>query len=92
MKKQTLLGLVIVGCLALLSSAVFGATLEITGKVLAITNTVMTVESGKDVWDITLGPNTKVTGESKVGSTVMVKCNDTDAQKKEIQATKPTGG
>ena len=90
MKKQMMLGLVIAACLALLNSDAFGQTVSITGNVLEVTTSMITVQSGKDVWQITLGPTTKVKGEAKVGSTVSVTCNETDAQKKEITA--PSGG
>lgn len=83
MKKQMLLGLVVVGCLALLSSGAFGQTTTITGKVLAVTSSMITVESGKDVWEITRGPTTVIKGDAKVGARVTVTCNESDAQKKE---------
>jgi hypothetical protein len=86
MKKQLMLGLVLAVFLAFLNPPAFGGTMSLTGKVQAIKGSMITLEVGKDVWDVTLGPTTTVKGEAKVGSTVTVTCNDTDAQKKEIDA------
>lgn len=82
MRTQALLGLVIAGSLAL-SGAAFGQTVTMTGKVLAITSSVITVQTGSDVWEITRHSTTKVTGDLKVGATVTISCNAPDAQKKE---------
>jgi hypothetical protein len=90
MKKQLMLGLVLAVSLAFLTPPAFGATTSLTGTVQAITGSTITLEVGKEVWNITLGPTTTVKGEAKVGSVVTVTCNETDAQKKEIDA--PTGG
>ena len=82
MRTQALLGLVIAGSLAL-SGAAFGQTVTMTGKVLAITSSVITVQTGSDVWEITRHSTTKVTGDLKVGATVTISYNAPDAQKKE---------
>jgi hypothetical protein len=54
-----------------------------TGKIIAVTSDKITVQSGKEVWDISLTATTKVSGDQKVGSTVTVTYNAPDAQKKE---------
>jgi hypothetical protein len=87
MKLQALLGLVIAGSLAL-SGTAFGQTVKMTGKVLAITSSVITVQTATDVWEITRRSTTKVTGDLKVGATVTISCNGPDAQKKEGPAVK----
>jgi hypothetical protein len=54
-----------------------------TGQIIALTSDKITVQKGKEVWDINLSASTKVTGDKKVGSTVTVTYNAPDAQKKE---------
>ena len=44
---------------------------------------MITVQNGKEVWDIKLTASTTVSGDKKVGSTVTVTYNAPDAQKKE---------
>ena len=62
MKKQMMLDLLLAACFALLSSDAFGQTVSIAGKVLEVTSSMLTVQSGKDMWQVTLGPTTKVSG------------------------------
>jgi hypothetical protein len=83
-ENQLLLSLIVAMSLVL-SSAGLGQTTEMTGKVLAVTSSVITVQKGTEVWDIKRGRNTSttVTGDLKVGSTVTIKYNAPDAQKKE---------
>jgi hypothetical protein len=82
MRTQALLGLVIAGSLAL-SGAAVGQTITMTGKVLSVTSSTITMQSGSDVWQIARNSTTKVTGDLKVGATVTSNCNAPDAQKKE---------
>lgn len=82
MKLKVWMSLVAAGGIAL-SSAVFGQTMDMTGKVLTVTNNAITVQTATGVWEVTRSSNTKVTGELKVGSTVTIHCAETDAQKKE---------
>jgi type 1 fimbria pilin len=65
------------------SSTAFAQTAHMTGKVIAVTSHKITVQSGKEVWEINLTASTKVSGDKKVGSTVTVTYNAPDAQKKE---------
>lgn len=46
---------------------------QVTGPVLAITDTSITVQKGKDPWEVSRDANTKVTGDLKVGSKVTIK-------------------
>ncbi len=85
-----MVGLVFVAMLGFLNGLAFGETTSLSGKVQAITDSMITLEVGKDVWEIQRGSTTTVKGEAKVGATVTVTCNETDAQKKEISA--PSGG
>ena len=69
------------------SGVLFGQTTETTGKVLAVSSTTITIQSGTDVWDIKRSDTTTVTGSLKVGSTVTVKYNTPDGQKREGPGT-----
>jgi hypothetical protein len=90
MKIKLLLLLLIAAFVS--STALFGQTSTMTGKVLAVSSSVITVQKDADVWDIKRTSNTSVTGALKVGSTVTVKYDAPDAQKKEGPAltTEPT--
>jgi hypothetical protein len=75
----------------LLSSVVFGQTLQITGTVTAVTTSQITLQSGTDTWTINRTAGTSVlNGTLTAGSTVTVRCISPDAQKKELPANQPT--
>jgi len=76
MKKH--LHLLLVGLV--LSLAVNGSALaaddhtyQVTGPVLAVTDTTITVQKGKDPWTVSRDANTKITGDLKVGAKVTIK-------------------
>lgn len=62
--------------LALLLFASFSyaatTTYQVTGPVLAVTNDSITVQKGKEKWEIARDKDTKITGDLKVGSKVTV--------------------
>ena len=63
------------GAVLLVSSAVRGAdakSYQVTGPVLEVTPTVITVQKGNDKWEIQRNSNTKVTGELKPGAKVTI--------------------
>ena len=67
--------LIVVLALLLVASFAFAAgvkTYQVTGPVLEMTNTTITVQKGKDKWEIARDGNTKVTGDLKVGSKVTI--------------------
>ena len=64
-----LLGLIVVAGLAYAASA---KSYQVTGPVLALTDETIVVQKGNDKWEITRDPNTKVTGDLKVGAKVTV--------------------
>jgi len=70
--KKTLL----FACAVLLvaSFAVAGPpnTYQVTGPVLELKDDVISVQKGKDKWEIARGKDTKVTGDLKVGSKVTI--------------------
>jgi hypothetical protein len=74
MKIKTALNLLAVATFAC-SSVILAAgakTYQVTGTVLESTPTMVTVQKGTDRWEIDIDPQTKVTGELKVGSTVTI--------------------
>jgi len=58
-----------------LSSMAFAAsptTYQVTGPVLEVKDNLITVQKGKEKWQIAKDPSTKVTGELKAGSKVTI--------------------
>ncbi len=47
-------------------------TYQVTGPVLEVSDDLIVVQKGKDKWEVGRGPDTKVTGDLKVGSKVMI--------------------
>jgi hypothetical protein len=74
-----------------LSSAVFAADAksdyQVTGPVLDVTDSVITVQKGKEKWEITRNSSTKTTGEVKKGDKVTVQYGMT-ATSIEVKADK----
>ncbi len=60
--------------LALLAAVAIAAvnTYQVTGPVLAVTNDSITVQKGKDKWELARDANTKIKGDLKVGSKVTI--------------------
>lgn len=60
--------------LALAAAPAFAAdkTYQVTGPVVAVNDTTITVEKGKEKWEIARTKDTKVTGDLKVGAKVTV--------------------
>ncbi|MHA3770955.1 hypothetical protein ACXR0O_05390 [Verrucomicrobiota bacterium sgz303538] len=54
------------------ASAAAPTDYQVTGPVLELTDTVITVQKGKERWQIARDPSTKVTGDLKVGAKVTV--------------------
>jgi hypothetical protein len=48
-------------------------TYQVTGPVLAVSDTSITVQKGKDPWTVSRDAGTKVTGTLAVGSKVTIK-------------------
>jgi hypothetical protein len=58
-----------------LSSMAFAAgptTYQVTGPVLEVKDNLITVQKGKEKWQIAKDPSTKVTGDLKAGSKVTI--------------------
>ncbi len=58
----------------LATTAAFAAdkTYQVTGPVLEVTDSKLVVQKGKEKWEIARTPDTKVTGDLKVGAKVTV--------------------
>ena len=70
MCAATLCGMVLMGTLATASAEV--KTYQVTGPVLEITPTSITVQKGTEKWEIARDKDTKMTGELKVGAKVTI--------------------
>jgi len=67
--------LMTIGAVLISSSLVFAAgpkTYQVTGPVLEVKNDTVTVQKGKEKWEIAKDASTKVTGDLKVGSKVTI--------------------
>lgn len=66
--------LFIASVLVLSSVSAFAApkTYQVTGPVLEVTDSTVTVQKGKEKWEIIRDAGSKVTGDLKVGSKVTV--------------------
>ena len=72
--KQHWLGLVCAAALLAASSlnAADTKTYQVTGPVLEVTPTTITVQKGNDKWEIARDGKTKITGDIKVGAKVTI--------------------
>lgn len=63
---------------------------QVTGPVLAVTADTITVQKGKDKWEIGRGADTKVVGDVKVGDkvTIMYKMTATSIEAKPAGSAK----
>lgn len=67
--------LLVIGVVLLMSSLALAAgpkTYQVTGPVLEMTGDMITVQKGKEKWEIAKDAATKVTGDLKVGSKVTI--------------------
>jgi len=77
-----------------LAGALYAAqakTYQVTGPVTALTNDVITVQKGKDLWEIGRDSSTKVGGELKVGERVTVQYR-LSATEMEVKPGAPKSG
>jgi hypothetical protein len=70
--KGLLIAVVAVLFVVSLAFAGMMRTYQVTGPVLELTNDKITVQKGKDKWEIGRDANTKITGDLKVGSKVTI--------------------
>lgn len=64
-------GALLLGTL-LLRAAETAKTYQVTGPVLEVTPTMITVQKGNDKWELLRDKNTKVSGDLKVGAKVTI--------------------
>ena len=78
--------------LALAAAPAFAAekTYQVTGPVLDVNDTTITVEKGKEKWELARTKDTKVTGDLKVGAKVTIQytMTATSVEVKEAKAAK----
>ncbi len=88
--KKALVFLCAVLFVASLAFAAGPKTYQVTGPVLELKNDLIVVQKGKDRWEIGRGPETKVTGDLKVGAKVTIEYRMTAAtvEVKETKAKK----
>jgi hypothetical protein len=79
-----------------LSSAIFAADAksdyQVTGPVLDVTDSVITVQKGKEKWEIARNASTKTTGDVKKGDKVTVMYGMTASSIEVKAATKEKAG
>jgi hypothetical protein len=92
--KQILAVIAIMGIFSSVAFAGAVKTYQVTGPVLEVSNDMVAVQKGTDRWEIALGPDTKVTGELKVGSKVTIeyRMTATKVDVKEQAKAKDTKG
>ncbi|HEX2657248.1 MAG TPA: hypothetical protein VHU40_03205 [Polyangia bacterium] len=95
MKKATLfaLSLATLGLLSPLTSFAADKTYQVTGPVLEASDTSITVQKGKEKWQIERNKDTKVTGDVKVGAKVTIeyKMTATTVEAKDAKGGKADG-
>ena len=67
--------LIVISAIVLCSSLVFAAgpkTYQVTGPILEVKDDSITVQKGKEKWEVAKDASTKVTGDLKVGSKVTI--------------------
>ena len=84
--------LIAAASLALTGVAFAGAkTYQVTGPVLEVNDSMITVQKGKDRWELDRDSNTKVNGDVKVGDKVTINYTMT-AKDVEVKAAKAEKG
>ncbi|MEO7723351.1 MAG: hypothetical protein ABIU29_01480 [Chthoniobacterales bacterium] len=73
MKNNALVSMIAAGSLLFGGVALAGPnTYQVTGPILEMNESMIAVKKGNDRWEIARDTNTKVTGDLKVGSKVMI--------------------
>ncbi|MDR3557057.1 MAG: hypothetical protein P4L55_20060 [Syntrophobacteraceae bacterium] len=70
--KHVLAALAIIGFFSSFAFAAQVKTYQVTGPVLEVTADMVVVQKGKERWEIARNPDTRVTGDLKVGSKATV--------------------
>ncbi len=73
MKNNALVSMIAAGSLLFGGVALAGPkTYQVTGPILEMNDSMIAVKKGNDSWEIARDTNTKVSGDLKVGSKVMI--------------------
>ena len=64
-------------------------TYQVTGPVLEMNDSMIAVQKGKDRWEIARDASTKIKGDAKVGSKVMITYTMTATEVEAKAAAKP---
>ena len=76
MNKKSILGLITLCGLALSANVGFAApqakAYQVTGPVVEVTDTSITVKKGEENWQVARDAGTKITGDLKVGAKVTI--------------------
>jgi hypothetical protein len=75
---------------ALLSGIALAQTMQLTGTVISVTRTQITLHSGSDTWVIARTSATSVTGTLVPNASITVQCAVPDAHKNENPTLTPT--
>jgi hypothetical protein len=86
---KTLRAMAVFALLSASTAAWAAGKYQVTGPVLELTETKIVVQKGKDPWTLARTPETKVTGDLKVGAKVTVEYSMT-ATSVEVKAGKAT--
>src|SRR5438270_7786276 len=90
--KTKMFSLITAASLAFGGIAFAGAkTYQVTGPVLEVNDSMITVQKGKDRWELDRDSNTKVNGDVKVGDKVTINYTMT-AKDVEVKAAKAEKG
>jgi hypothetical protein len=90
--KTKAFSLIAAASLALSATVLAGAkTYQVTGPVLDVNDSMITVQKGKDRWELDRDSNTKVNGDVKVGDKVTITYTMT-AKDVEVKAGKAGKG
>src|SRR3954469_23795739 len=87
--KRTLLSLMIAGSMALTGAAFAGSpsSYQVTGPIVEVTDSMITVMKGKEKFEVARDSSTKVTGDLKAGEKVTIMYTMT-AKEIEVKAAK----
>jgi hypothetical protein len=91
MLKKLSLGFMALAFFASINAFAAGKTYQVTGPVLEVTDSTITVQKATEKWEIQKDASTKVTGDLKVGSKVTIEYIMT-AKNVEVKADKPAAG
>jgi hypothetical protein len=90
MMKRTLMTAAVIGMFATTAFAAEVKSYQVTGPVVSVSDSAITVKKGNDNWEIAKSAETKSTGDVKVGDkvTIMYRMSATSIEAKPAGAKK----